>query len=942
MFEPINISPNVYNEAFLVLVDEISDSLIKDKSIFYITQLRDRYKEILGERMVPQSTSYRTRGLKRRLVNHFGSSVQIIAQTDQASIVCSSDITVGEMFSMAAKLKEKVDESTLAAESEGSSSSEEEVDSVNKLASAQRDIYVVGKHVRTELKHRGKELKRKVTEETGTTNETTNDIEVSYAAAKLLIPDALYNLIAWIICKIDDSKIKTDGRVELSSTDDEKVLNISQDIMSSVAKVPMPKQIGLALYVLRQTRSKDIVTVLNRFGHSISYLEAQRYITAMAQKVELQTMDYGVFVPLNVKEGEFTQCDFDNLDFHENTKDGTTLHATSHNIYQYPESVNDEELKCTIPKKKRSSTLQHPVEEFIPPESNLSLKDRRAARSIKGISVSDKDDNSFLQDKTLLLALLRRQIRLDDNDSSTVGWNSFCEMLESDVIEKTTIAYGPLFPQSPTKPDVVQASLDYFMSLTQRLNQRSTIVTCDQAIYDIVKGIIKKNPVKYESLIVRLGGFHIIENFLGAVGHFMKGSGIEEILADSGVCLKGTVNKVIAGKDYYKMIRCHSLMCEAMINMMWDAFEDWLEKESDGQDNMIDLYLNINNVQEAISNEDSHEIKVNADLVLQSLSHLTPMWNEFYDQLGVTGEFWVMYIEMILIAKRYVYAERAGLWQSHLKETSNMLPYLVSAGHTKYMSCLPLNLIEMSEIPEKHPDVFQKFEEGKFTVHQIAGPFNGVWTDLALEQTYNREGNPSLLKGISQSNEARNKYIQTVPVMTKVSESVKAMIHMDTPVSKHHGESVRQSKEDLEVFSKIQDIITRSMIDPFSSDTNKTALVNIVTGEKAPSADLIKVEEKGLEAIKAAERNEADKIEVPKIATFAKTKSKASANKGLIQLYQDESSVTSALCFIQGADEETRNEAFSHEWCQYPPSMFKPDTDLKRGFAMNKSNKSDF
>ena len=74
---------------------------------------------------------------------------------------------------------------------------------------------------------------------------------------------------------------------------------------------------------------------------------------------------------------------------------------------------------------------------------------------------------------------------------------------------------------------------------------------------------------------------------------------------------------------------------------------------------------------------------------------------------------------------------------------------------------------------------------------------------------------------------------------------------------------------------KIQDSITRSMTDTFSSDTNKTALVNIVTCENAPAADLIKVKEKGLEAVVATDRNEADKIEVPKIATFVQKKSEA-------------------------------------------------------------------
>ena len=81
--------------------------------------------------------------------------------------------------------------------------------------------------------------------------------------------------------------------------------------------------------------------------------------------------------------------------------------------------------------------------------------------------------------------------------------------------------------------------------------------------------------------------------------------------------------------------------------------------------------------------------------------------------------------------------------------------------------------------------------------------------------------------------------------MTKVSESAKAIIHIDTPISKHHSEGVLQSKKEVQIVGKIQDSITRSMTDTFSSETNKTALVNIVTCENAPAADLIKVKEKG-------------------------------------------------------------------------------------------------
>ena len=36
-----------------------------------------------------------------------------------------------------------------------------------------------------------------------------------------------------------------------------------------------------------------------------------------------------------MKHGLFTQCAVDNLEFHENTADGTTTHGTKHVFYQY-------------------------------------------------------------------------------------------------------------------------------------------------------------------------------------------------------------------------------------------------------------------------------------------------------------------------------------------------------------------------------------------------------------------------------------------------------------------------------------------------------------------------------------------------------------------------------------------------------------------------------
>ena len=85
------------------------------------------------------------------------------------------------------------------------------------------------------------------------------------------------------------------------------------------------------------------------------------------------------------------------------------------------------------------------------------------------------------------------------------SWNKFFDNLHESS-DKTRIAYGPIFPESPTKASVVETSLDYFMKVMAKLGQNKTVVTCDQAIYDIAKGLAKKYSEKYANLILRLGG----------------------------------------------------------------------------------------------------------------------------------------------------------------------------------------------------------------------------------------------------------------------------------------------------------------------------------------------------------------------------------------------------------------------------------------------------
>ena len=54
-----------------------------------------------------------------------------------------------------------------------------------------------------------------------------------------------------------------------------------------------------------------------------------------------------------------------------------------------------------------------------------------------------------------------------------------------------------------------------------------------------------------------------------------------------------------------------------------------------------------------------------------------------------TTKLWLMYMDMVMILKRFIHAERACLWEEYLAELDNMLLYLVSVGRCNYISCLP-------------------------------------------------------------------------------------------------------------------------------------------------------------------------------------------------------------------------------------------------------------
>lgn len=923
--------PSPHDEAFSALAAEISEGLLTAKHVYSINQLSKRYNALLTQY---GKGAYRTDRLVKRIVEHLGGEKVQVVNVKNSAILCSSSLTVKELCDQVLDLRSHIEECELLFDSEDECVGED--DSLH--ANVSMSSYLLAKRLRSEVKAFAKDV-------------DVSEVEISYGAALSQIPVNLYNHLAWLLFDTPDS-VGENERVDLPNDRVERVLSLAQDIVGLLSKQPTPKQVGLALHVLKETRSKNLVTTLNRLGHSVSYTSAQRYLTTAANEVSEKEENEGIFIPAHVVPGCFIQTALDNLNFHSETEDGGSLDATTNIIYQYyGEEDSGEAGKVPYDPKQRRRTIQEP-EKFQPVKSNLTLKDRKEARSLRSIDLGEaetQDIQRALADENIVWFLLRMfptHILTADADSESEQvptWNAFFELYSGKKRPKTKIGYGPMYPQTPTDPDVVKTSLDYFVSLNLKLGQSKTVITCDQAIYDIIKGLVKNDTVRYKDVVLRLGGFHIVQNFLGSIGFLMRESGIEDLLVAAEVCGRGTANKVMAGKDYYKMVRYHSWLGEAFFMLMWEAFEQWLlDKELDNHmETLSAVSALLELIRKDCEQQNKDSIQKHVDQVLDKLHSLLAIWDEFQNSLGKTAKLWGMYIDMVLICKRYVNAERAGHWEQHLIEARNMLPYTVSSGHSKYMSCLPIYLNEMRNLSDTAPEVHKEFESGNFAVRQTSGSFNGVWTDLALEQTYNKEGKTSLFKGITQSETAREKYIKTLPFMTAVSESMKEMVHMQSPDSDHHE---KLTKDDLIKVLKIKDTVTHSMRNPFASDVAAAEkLVNIATGEILTSSEVVESRKLGLDAIAQARNTDAEKIISPKILTFAGQQKSAKKKKDTVkQIISEEGNVTRALCFTQELTEEGKIEAFSYEWCKYPPCLFEPDKNDNAEYRMRKGNKADF
>ena len=238
-----------------------------------------------------------------------------------------------------------------------------------------------------------------------------------------------------------------------------------------------------------------------------------------------------------------------------------------------------------------------------------------------------------------------------------------------------------------------------------------------------------------------------------------QNSGMEDLLIESGLYGSCTTSSLLQGKSYNRGIRAHKLLMEALFRLQWCEFLKWLQLQDVSQVEQNLLIQKLHEIRCAIKVSKA-ELPAMIDGLLVNLQSVAQEFRRFQEESRQKSQlfcFWDDYVTMVKTLLQFIKAERTSNWELHIKSVAAMAPHFNSMDRTNYARWLPVYLADMNVVQKKLPHVHAKVLKGYHAVSRSGQPFNQIWTDMALEQTINRDSKTKGgIIGISQKPGALN------------------------------------------------------------------------------------------------------------------------------------------------------------------------------------------
>ncbi|KMQ84911.1 hypothetical protein RF55_16900, partial [Lasius niger] len=307
------------------------------------------------------------------------------------------------------------------------------------------------------------------------------------------VPETLRVLLSEMIEK---KKKKRDD----SKTWQRKCILIAHSIISAIRPRSFVSSIllGVGAFLYKKFASRNLINILFSLGFSACYSEICMFKAACVTRP-----------PREPLPSAFSQFVFDSADFNR------TFHVMGgiHCLTPFNAIKPDTAMEGTFSKKNYASIEDSGV---------IAIATYKTAKSqgLQTLKVADVmsacgNEQDIMPTPTDMVWLYGKWANIDN----VPVWNGFMENVTANrPYEKSKIICLPFINGIPSNYDTIFTSLLKAACLGRSCGQETIFVTFDQPLYWKARDIVAcANESELSNVIVRLGGFHLLMSYLGAI-----------------------------------------------------------------------------------------------------------------------------------------------------------------------------------------------------------------------------------------------------------------------------------------------------------------------------------------------------------------------------------------------------------------------------------------
>ena len=385
-----------------------------------------------------------------------------------------------------------------------------------------------------------------------------------------------------------------------------------------------------------------------------------------------------------------------------------------------------------------------------------------------------------------------------------------------------------------TEYSTVQEVLNISQKGSKDLQQKYTFVTFDLAVAKMAYSLVWHHQVLYNDVIIHLGVFHIILNYLKAVGKLLVGSGFEEVVIDSKICASGSIEGVLKGKNYNRSLMVHKTVLESLERMLFSVFCQT---------------VNVRILLEEAKKELKGFQTCGEEGNIQALAEEYFKFKQDVrrGKLGKTAQFWLVYIDIIWNIKHLIRATKTNDLDLHIISLENMCPLFFSMDQQNYARFLTCYILLLLNLDVSHPGARKLLKEKGFSVCRSTFPASRVAVDQTIEQTVNRESKgKGGIVGFSKNQAAYQRWCITRHRRAAIVGILKDEVGIDSTDNPHKDHLKSQMKMSEHNVKKVIKSL-KTFINPFEM-AKDSPLISLSSGLQASTQvekDLLTVQEAG-------------------------------------------------------------------------------------------------